>query len=298
MKNMNVNPLAQYLSRMQPDPGVHEVGVPGLRLARIDDVSEGCQPVVYKPSLYVVAQGSKTAHLSDEYFVYDELNFLVLTVPLALQCQVTAASPDKPYLAMQIDFNLEQLNEILLEMGDSHGTDEKQGDRGIFVSNMSGDFLDCLLRILKSLDDPTRAKVVAPLAIKEALYHVLNSEQGASLRAFAYRDRHHFQIATVIRYISENFSESLDVSELAKIANMSSSSFHHYFKLITSDSPIQYIKTIRLHEARKKMLLNDLSASDASYQVGYASPSQFSREYKRLFGESPSKDIEQARLAQ
>lgn len=293
MKDMNVNPLAQYLTRALPEEGVYPTDVPGLSLIRLDSVTER-RPIVYEPSLYIVAQGSKCAYLGDEKYVYDQLNYLVLSVPLPLQCMVTRASKDKPYLAMRIQLDADLLTELVIEMKSKpHG---QSLDRGIFVSNMDNELLDSILRLVKMLNTDS-ASVLAPLAIKEALFHVLQGEQGDQLRAFAIRDRQHFQIATVLNYIQKNYASPMEVAELAEIASMSTSSFHQYFKAVTNASPVQYIKTIRLHEAKRKMLMDHLSASDAAYQVGYASPSQFSREYKRLFGESPAKDIEAARSA-
>ena len=256
------------------------------------------QQVVYMPQVYIVAQGSKAAYLGEECYTYDALNYLVLSVPLPLQCKVTEASQDKPYLAIGIDIDITSLNQLILEM-DLPAPDNKDTiNRGIFVSSMKNELLDCLVRLVKLLDDEKSAKIVGPLVVKEVMYHILRSENGDQLRAFSYQDRHSFQIAKVINYIRENYAESLDIASLADIAAMSTSSFHHYFKEVARVSPIQYIKTMRLHEAKKKMLLENLSASDASFKVGYTSPSQFSREYKRLFGETPSKDVELARMAQ
>lgn len=293
MKDMNVNPLAQYLTRALPEEGVHPTEIPGVNLIRLDSVTER-RPIIYRPSLYIVAQGSKCAYLGDEKYVYDELNYLVLSVPLPLQCMVTRASADKPYLAMQIMLDSDLLTELVIEMRSKPNTESL--DRGIFISSMDSELLDSILRLIKMLNTDS-STVLAPLAIKEALYHVLRGEQGDQLRAFAIQDRHNFQIATVLNHIQRNYSEPMEVADLADIASMSTSSFHQYFKAVTNASPVQYIKTIRLHEAKRKMLMDNLSASDAAFQVGYASPSQFSREYKRLFGESPAKDVEAARSA-
>lgn len=297
MQELNVNPLAQTLLRHIPEPGKITSDIPGVNLFHMSSPSDSRAPIVYRPCLYIVAQGSKSALLGEEQYVYDALNFLVLSVPLPLQCMITQASIDRPYLAICIDIDLDLLHDLIIEMDITANDDAEQGQRGIFVASMKNELLNCMLRMLQSLDNPKDAKVLGPLAIKEALYHVLNSEHGQQLLSFAHRDRHNAQIANVINHIQHHYSGPLEVSELARRANMSVSSFHHYFKTVTNVSPLQYVKTMRLHEARKKMLLDNLAPGNACYEVGYSSPSQFSREYKRLFGNSPSKDIEQAKEA-
>lgn len=297
MSELNVNPLAKSILRHLPEPGNKQTSIPGLTLYHIQELSSTRIPVVYRPCIYVVAQGSKSAYLGEEHFIYDELNFLVLSVPLPLQCMITQASKDKPYLALSINIDLAQLHDLIIEMALPITGKTNDGQRGIFVSDMQNSLLDCTLRLLKSMDQENDAKILSPMIRKEILYHVLCSEQGAQLCAFAHRERHNARIATVINHIQQHYAAPLEVNTLATLANMSTSSFHHYFKAVTNVAPLQYIKTMRLHEARKKMLLDKLTSSDACYEVGYSSPSQFSREYKRLFGTSPSKDIEQGNLA-
>ena len=206
------------------------------------------------------------------------------------------ASSDQPYLAVKININTEILNDLVEAMpvkkkAAQHQTELKTEKRGIFVSTLGEDIKAVLGRILSYADDVASAQVLGQLALKELLFHVLNSEQGQQLEAFAYRDKQSFQIARVIHFIQNNYGRTMEVAELAAKANMSQSSFHHYFKVITNSSPIQYIKLMRLHAARRKMLFDNRSASDAAFAVGYASPSQFSREYRRLFGVPPTKDI-------
>lgn len=290
------NPLAERILGHLPDPGNLNTAIPGLTLYHMQSPSKTRTPVVYRPCIYVVAQGSKSAYLGEEKFTYDDLHYLVLSVPLPLQCMVTQASKDMPYLAMSINIDLAQLNDLIIEMALPRKRSSEEAQRGIFVSKMHNELHDCTLRLLKSQDRETDANILAPLIRKEALYHVLHSEQGPQLCAFAHRERHNARIATVINHIQQHYATSLEINELANMANMSTSSFHHYFKAVTNVAPLQYIKTMRLHEARKKMLLDRLTSSDACFEVGYSSPSQFSREYKRLFGASPTKDIEQANL--
>ncbi|OUS31876.1 AraC family transcriptional regulator [Gammaproteobacteria bacterium 45_16_T64] len=291
--------IVDRMLELLPEAGAVDTGVPGLVLVRSDQVMTERKPIVYDPSIYIVAQGCKCAHLGDEVFTYDALHYLVLSVPLPLECQVLKASEDEPYLAIKVDIDLRLLNDLIHELPAMEMSREavaKVG-RGIYVSSVDDDIRNTLTRLLACVSSPDKAKVLGPMAVKELLFHVLLGEQGDQLKAFAYRDRHNFQIAEVLNYIQQNYANALEVDGLAQLANMSQSSFHQYFKAVTNVTPIQYIKTMRLHEARRKMLHDNQSASDAAFQVGYASPSQFSREYRRLFGAAPTKDMEMARQA-
>lgn len=300
-----MNDLAKAIIQYTSAPGIYPTSIPELTLVRMDSVSTALSPVIYEPCIYIVAQGSKQAHLGDELYVYDALNFLVLSVHLPLQCAVTQASQEQPYLALKLDVNSGVLAELVLALQSSNKNspvskvDHAAGkidaasktERGIFVSAMDDDLQSCVLRLLNSLQDKARAEIVAPLLIKEILFYILQGEQGEQLQAFAAQDRNMFRIASCTSFIQQNFAQPLDVNQLAAIAGMSVSSFHHYFKVVTNVSPLQYIKSIRLHAAKKKIMVNSLNISDAAFQVGYASPSQFSREYKRFFGRAPSSDV-------
>jgi len=283
--------LGEQVLELMPEEGVLPTAVPNMSLVRSDEAMPERCPVMYDPCIYIVVQGKKIAHLGDECFIYDALNYLVLSVPLPLECQILEASREQPYLAVKIDINTQILNELTQETGDLSKPAGSSGERGIFVSLLGEDIKSTLGRLLSYVNQPSSAKVLGNLAMKELLFHVLRGAQGDLLRAFTYRDKHNSQIARVINYIQSNYSENMEVAELAEKANMSQSSFHNYFKAVTSSTPIQYIKAIRLHEARRKMLYDNQSAADAAYHVGYASPSQFSREYRRLFGVPPSVDM-------
>lgn len=288
--------LQKNLALLIPNAGVLKTSITNLSLIRADSIMNERAPVIYDPCIYVVIQGKKIAYLGEEAYVYDGLNYLVLSVALPLECQILEASKGSPYLAVKIDITTSMLNEIIQELpkhpsGGSVSERPISQQRGIFVSAVDGDISGVIGRLLSYVNNPSAAQMLAPMAIKELLFHVIQGEQGERLKAFAYRDKYNYQIAGVINFIQTNYARNLEVKELASQANMSESSFHQYFKAITNASPIQYIKSIRLHEARRKMLYDNHSASDAAYYVGYASPSQFSREYRRLFGMAPMMDI-------
>ena len=291
--------IVDMMLELLPEAGMVDTPVPGLGLVRSDHVMIERKPIVYDPCLYVVVQGSKVAHLGDEIFTYDALNYLVLSVPLPLECQILNASKEEPYLAIKVDIDTRQLNDLIHELPVMEISRDIADNvsRGIYVSSVDDEIRNTLIRLLGCIGNSDKAKVLGPMAVKELLFHVLLGEQGDQLQAFSYRDKHNFQIAEVLNFIQQNYSSAMEVEELASVANMSQSSFHQYFKVVTNVTPIQYIKKIRLHEARRKMLHDNQSASDAAFQVGYTSPSQFSREYRRLFGAAPTKDMEVARQA-
>jgi len=286
--------LAKQVQLLMLESGVIATNVANLSLVRSDHIMQNRSPVVYEPCIYIVVQGKKIAFLGNDAYAYDALNYLVLSVSLPLECQVLKASKQEPYLAIKIDINITMLTELIQETNYVRQVEKADEQRGIYVTNLGDNLRATLERLLSYANDPSSAKVLGPLAIKEVLFHVLQGEQGEQLKTFVYRDRHNHQIAQVIHFIQKNYSENMEIAQLASRANMSQSSFHQYFKAVTSFSPLQYIKAIRLHAARRKMLYDNHSASDAAYHVGYASPSQFSREYRRLFGVPPSIDVQES----
>ena len=265
--------------------------IEGLTLMRSSQPSLR-QPVVYQPSIYLVLQGSKRAYLEDDIYNYDAFNYLVLTVPLPIEAHIIQASQSKPYLALRLDIDLDIVRELLENM---HGDQkhDKENSRGIYISPIEDELLNgfCRLMALSHSQDENfenNQRILVPMIKKEIFYHVLCGKQGGLLKAIAQGQRQQAKISQAIHFIQKHIDQPLDVQNLAKGANMSVSSFHQYFKDITGFPPLQYIKTLRLHLAKRLLLQDGYSISEAAYQVGYSSASQFSREYKRLFNMSPS----------
>lgn len=252
-------------------------------------------PIVYEPCIIIVAQGRKRVFMGDQVYTYDPSNYLVLSVPLPLECE-TEASPDKPLLAVSIRVDTVVLGELLLEM--EEGNKVPGMVRGLYVTPLTEDLVCATVRLLECLRSPVDSRILGKDIIREITYRVLCGEQGNALRALAVRHGRFSQIARVLRRVHQDYAQDLDVELLAKEANMSVSNFHHNFKAVTSSSPLQYLKNIRLHQARRLMLQAGMNASMAATQVGYASLSQFSREFKRLFGNSPANDMALLREAQ
>ncbi len=250
------------------------------------------EPIVYDPCIIIVGQGRKRVFLGEESYLYDSRNYLVLSVPLPLECE-TEAKPGKPLLAVYIKVEPTVLGELLMEMED--GRKPPGMVRGIYSTPFTADLECATVRLLECLRSPMDSRILGSAVVREITYRVLCGEQGDALRAVATRHSHFSQIARVLRRVHQDYHLELDVESLAREANMSVSNFHHNFKAVTSTSPVQYLKSIRLHKARSLMFQGEYNVSKAANEVGYSSISQFSREFKRFFGITPSKDSDQLR---
>jgi AraC-like DNA-binding protein len=202
----------------------------------------------------------------------------------------TYASPEEPLLLLTIDVEPTMLGEMLLEM-DEFPPSAGLTPRGIATTPMTEELGGAVIRLLECLKSPLDSRILGRQVVREILYRVLQGEQGSALRALASRDDHFARIARVLKYIHAEYARPLSVEELARKAGMSVAAFHHHFKLVTASSPLQYLKRIRLHQARRLMAHDGLNAGAAARAVGYESPSQFSREYRRMFGAPPRQDV-------
>lgn len=279
--------LALMIARHTPQPGVFETPVPGLSLIRADAPGMP-MPTVYEPSLCIIAQGAKTVSLGARMLHYDLSQCLVASVDLALIGQVTAAAPDDPYLCCKIDLDQSVLADLIV----AEGTALPPGDPPpLAVHPIGPDLLDAASRLLRLLDRPHSIPALAPLVQREILYHLLNGPQGRMLRHAASGDSHLGQVSRAISWIRRHSHEQLRICDVASAARMSVSSLHHHFKRITGLTPLQFQKQLRLQEARQLMIAEGVGAGSAGFAVGYDSPSQFSREYRRLFGAPPRADV-------
>jgi AraC-like DNA-binding protein len=284
--------LAALVTRLTPQEGVHPSAIPGFTLIRANSPSVP-MPSVYEPSLCIVVQGRKRAVLADEVYMYDALNYLTVSVTLPAIGQVLEASENRPYLCLRLELDARLIGELLLQIGRS-GVPPST-DRGLFVARTSPQLLDAVVRLTRLLEQPRDASILAPLVMREIHYRVLTGELGYRLRELCVVDSQVHRIARAIDLLRKRFTESLRIEDLAAAAHMSESSLHHRFKAVTAMSPMQFQKQLRLHEARRLMLTEGLEAAAAAHRVGYESPSQFSREYRRLFGAPPRREIETVR---
>lgn len=285
--------LADRIARLATSDGIHQTDLEALSLVRISQPTP-CAPTVFEPRLCIVVQGSKIASLGDQVYHYDPLHYLVVSMTLPMLGQVTTATPDKPYLCLRLDIDPEQITQLLLDGTSPTAVDDKPVCAA-YAARMTTPLLDAVLRLMRLLDSPDDLRVLAPMAIREIHYRVLQGELGHHLRNMTVRDSRPQRIARAVELLRERYLEPLPIEELARAVHMSVSSLHHIFKATVRMSPLQYQKQLRLHEARRLMLVDSLDANAAAHRVGYESPSQFSREYKRLFGAPPRSEISQIR---
>ncbi|HWL71981.1 MAG TPA: AraC family transcriptional regulator [Geminicoccus sp.] len=285
--------LAGLIGRHVADEGIHPCAIPRLALIRSRQRTEPVH-VVYQPSLCVVAQGAKQVMLGERVLRYAPGQFLVVSVDLPIVGQVIQAEPDRPYLALQLHLDPAMLAALLLELGPGPSPAPDPGP-GLLLSTLDANLLGALVRLLRLLDQPVDIPVLAPLIEREILYRLLRGEQTAMLRQIAVVESRLQQVNRAISWIKRNFTAPFSIEAVAREARMSPSALHQHFKAVTAMSPLQYQKQLRLQEARRLLLAQARDAADVGHEVGYDSPSQFSREYRRLFGAPPTRDITRLR---
>lgn len=281
--------LGALTAKYSSGDGIHATAIEALSCVRLSAPNMRL-PAVYSPSLCVIVQGSKQVLLEGEIYRYAPPQFLAISVDLPLLGQVIEASAQQPYLCLKIEIDPRQIGELIAQSSDtnwSHG----ESTRGLFVGAVDGAMLDAVTRLVRLLESPRDIPVLAPLMLREIHYRLLSSEHGPSIAQIAIAGSSTQKISQVIRRIKANLAQPVRVEELAAMANMSASSFHQHFKAVTAMSPLQYQKRLRLTEARQMLLSGDADAASAAYRVGYESASQFSREYARMFGAPPMRDI-------
>ncbi len=277
--------LITLMNSLVIQDGVFDTSWPGLQVARFS-APQARFPMPYKASICFAIQGQKRVFLGDEVYTYDSFNYLVVPMAMPLDLEITQASVQKPLLGLALELDLTMLSELLLNINRPTKV-VSQNQPALFVSQVSSNLQDALIRLLRMLDKPTDLQVLGGAIVREILYWVLQGEQGGQLRHLLLRDSGSYRIINLISYLNEHYSEQISIDEIAQIANMSTSALHQKFRDVTCMSPIQYLKKIRLHNARKLMVERGITASDAGFKVGYTNPSQFSREFKRLFGLPP-----------
>lgn len=287
------NELVTLIESHSPRDGIHKTAIESLYFIRLSHVAEP-KYGVFKPSLCIIVQGAKDVWLAQERFRYSPADYLVTSVDLPAIGQVIEASAEVPYLSLKLEFTPSQILEVLSATEVRSGLKENT-KRAMFVSHIELSLLDVALRLVRLLDTPKDIPILAPLFIKEILYRVLQGQHGTILKQIAIEGSSTYQIKDVIEQIMNNYSRPFRIEELAQLVNMSVPSLHRHFKEVTAMSPIQFQKQLRLQEARRLLLAESTDAADVAFRVGYESPSQFSREYSRMFGLPPIEDIKRMR---
>jgi AraC-like DNA-binding protein len=251
---------------------------------------EDAQHMLYTPALCVVAQGAKQIRVGDDEFDYNEGNALVVSVELPGFGCVTRATAAKPYLGMTIGFDIALMREVMEQL---KTPPRPTSDRlGVFIQELSDPMQDCVVRLARVLATPDAIPILYPSIIKELYFWLLTGPNGGEICKIVKTDSHTRRIADAIHMVRRDFTRPIRVEEMAETARMSPSSFHQHFKTMTAMSPLQYLKQLRLLEARRLMVTQALGVTSAAFHVGYESASQFSREYTRMFGRPPKQDAQ------
>jgi AraC-like DNA-binding protein len=290
--------MAATVERLTRVDGMYPTAIPGLTLFRLSSPPQAVY-CTQEPSFCLVAQGSKEIIAGGEQYLYDPSHYLIASLDLPIIGRMRQVSPDRPYLGARFDLAPGRLSALLTETDIAEKRDRRldaaNPERSLCVSRLDAPLLDAVVRLLRLLDHPQDISALAPLAEREILYRLFMGEQGARLRQMARDNSVTQRIAQTIDWLKHHYAEPLQIEALARTVSMSASGLHHHFKAATAMSPLQYQKQLRLQESRRLMLCDDLDAATAGYRVGYESPSQFSREYSRLFGAPPARDIARLR---
>lgn len=280
--------LIRILARRFSTPGTYETAIASLHIIRMDAPSEVIY-TVHRPALCLIVQGAKALRLGEEQYRYDPLNYLVVSVTVPVAGQVIEASPQAPYICIRLDFEPAEIAQLIAEAPPAGVPSEPE--RAVFLDRIDVPLLDTMLRLVRLLDTPRDIGMLAPMALRELYYRLLRGSHGRRLYEIALGDSQTHRVTRAIDWLNKHYTQPLRIEELARVANLGNSTLHHRFKAVTSMSPLQYQKQLRLQEARRLMISEGLDVSSACYRVGYESPSQFSREYSRQFGSPPSKDV-------
>ena len=287
--------LAKSIARWTGNENQVDTEIPGLRLSRWSAPTE---PASYtlESSICLIAQGAKRVLLGEEAYVYDATRFLITSVDLPVVANIIDASREKPYLGLILELDLQEISQLTVDSGLPLNR-SGQAQKGMAVGRLSLPLLDVFQRLMDLLIEKENIKILAPLIKREIFFRLLTTDQGPRLQQIIAAGSHSHQISQAIDWLKNNYTRPLRVNDLAASAGMSKSAFHTHFKVMTSMTPLQFQKRLRLNEARRLMLTENLDALTATFEVGYESASQFSREYSRLFGAPPLRDINRLRQA-
>ncbi|EAQ33297.1 AraC family transcriptional regulator [Idiomarina baltica] len=287
--------LTQRLLPLLTKESLTQTAIDDISLMHLSNPSQ-VRPIIYRPAVCFMLQGAKELLVGNTKVTYEQMNYLLIPVVFPVSGRVSQASPDNPYVGLSFNFDTAELRELILLLGDRIPATVKS-QSSLCVGKVDSEMMQLLERATELLEKPDDAKVLFPLIRRELMYRLLLGELGGLLRDFNLIDTQASRIAQAIDIIKRRLHEPLRVKDLASAVHLSESAFYQAFKSVTAMSPIQFQKKLRLDEARRIMLFEGSDVSTACYQVGYESPSQFSREYSRLFGQSPKADINDFRIS-
>jgi len=290
---VNREELVERIAQAVPEDGVVQP-LQGLHLGRLSTPSARIHSVL-DPSFCVIAQGSKVVFLGDTRYQYDPFNYLLATLELPRVSQVLEASKERPYLSLRLELDPNLVGSVMVETG--YAPPPGKADmRAVGVNLLDVDLLDAVVRLVRLIDSPAEAQVLMPMIKREIIYRLLMSDQGGRLCHLTVSGGYNTpNIVRAVERLRQDFDQSVRIEEMAQDLGMSVSSFHHHFKAVTAMSPLQFQKRLRLQEARRLMLGEDLDAASAAFRVGYNDASHFNREYKKHFGDPPMRDVQRLR---
>jgi len=289
----NQRKMKALLNELTTREGLHPTAVDGVTLSRADN-GVPRTPVLYEPCICVLASGHKKGYVGSRCIAYDENNYLVLSIPLPFECETTAGN-NEPLLGVKIRMETSLISELAIKMDVRRKQEATDMDRCIRATPLDARMCDAIVRLLECLRSPVDAAVLGPGIVREIAYHGLCGPEGGALLAMLTRSGPLAQIHAVLHQMHSRYTEPLNVARMAEENGMSVSSFHHHFKAVTASSPLQYLKSVRLHKARMLIFHDGLGAALAADRVGYESASQFSREFKRFFGNRPMAESKRIR---
>lgn len=293
-RKSDIGTLAALISAHAPYDGVFELRVRGVYAIRVSHPNRDVTHYLQRSSLCIVAQGAKTASIGEDTYDYAASQVAVYSIDVPVTGRVTRASHSEPYLNLKLDLDPQKVAELALRVF-PHGLPQSRETGALYVGDADSDLIDAATRLLELMARPADAELLAQLVIDEILIRLLRSPMGSRVAQIGQADSSLDRVAKAVSWLRNNFNQSANVEDLAKLVNMSVTSFHRQFKAVTSMSPLQYQKALRLQEARRLMLTASLDAGSAGRRVGYLSASQFTREYGRFFGSAPTRDINRLR---
>ncbi len=288
--------LANLIAKFAPYDGRFDLSGYGLHVVKETNTTAETTHTMSQPGMCIVAQGAKRVSLAQQSYEYNESRMVVYAAEVPIGASIIKASPEEPYLCLVIHIDPQKLIDLILKVFPC-GVPKTPNTQAIYVGHNNPKIVTTAIRLMNLIVQQEDADLLVPLVIDEILIRLLRSPMGPSIAQIGITDSHAQKVSKAISWLKENYATSIKVEELAAISRMSPSSFYNHFKSLTSMSPLQFQKSLRLQEARNLIMTKRVDISRASFQVGYASLSQFSREYSRLFGCPPSKDITQLRSA-
>jgi AraC-like DNA-binding protein len=289
-----IGTLAKLIGALAPYDGTVELRVPGVYVGRASQTNQEPMHYLQRSSLCIVAQGAKIVMIGDETYGYEAGQMALYSIDVPMAGRVTRASYPEPYLLLKMDLDAEKIAELTVKVF-PHGLPQPRDTRALYVGDADTHIIDAATRLLNLMAQPVEAELLAPLVRDEILIRLLRGPMGSRVARIGQSGSSVQRMANAVSWLRANFDQPVNIETLAKLVNMSVTSFHRHFKAVTGMSPLQYQKTLRLQEARRLMLTTMMDAGSAGRRVGYGSASQFSREYGRFFGSAPTKDINRLR---